>query len=251
MGYGSRIVRSGYGFAGHDKHWSARDHRAADTGRDLPLPACLLRHQSRSLERRALLLDVGPASGLVVLRSSATACLDAAADEHHLRVASDQRAHPDLVHARRSVGNLLELAPPAGPGHAGAVVLADSGDLPELTAVLRYHAGGVQRPPAHLSVPARTALLHGVHRQSRDRAATTVCLVVSGGDHSRSRRSDEVQRRAARRRLPRSIPAATQTSYAAPHATSVACRPARRGHAVSGDLLEPHRGPRLVPLPPQ
>src|SRR3569623_2979158 len=188
MGYGSRTVRSGHGFAGHDKHWSARDHRAADTGRDLPLPARLLRRQSRYLERRALLLDVGPASGLVVLRSSAIACLDAAADEHHLRLASDQRADPALVHARRSVGDLLELASPAGTRHAGALVLADGGDLPELTAVLRYHAGGVQRPPADLSVPARSALLHGVHRQGRDGAATTICLVVSGGDHSRSRR---------------------------------------------------------------
>src|SRR3569623_1322448 len=141
MGYGSRSVRSGYGFAGHDKHWAARDHRAADTGRDLPLPACLLRPQSRSVERRALLLDVGPASGLVVLRSSAIACLDAAADAHHLRLASDQRAHPDVVHARGSVGNLLELASPAGAGHAGGVVLADCGELPELTAVLRHHAG--------------------------------------------------------------------------------------------------------------
>src|SRR3569623_3627670 len=124
MGYGSRIVRSGYGFAGHDKHWAAREHRAADTGRDLPLPACLLRHQSRSLERRALLLDVGPASGLVLLRSSTTACLDAAADEHHLRLASDQRAHPHLVHARGGRGHLLELAASIGAGHARALVLA-------------------------------------------------------------------------------------------------------------------------------
>src|SRR3569623_1533782 len=144
------IVRSGHDVAGHDKHRAARNHRAADTGRGLPLPARLLRRQSGFVERRTLLLDVGAASGLVVLRSSAATCLDAAIDEHHLRLAPDQRTRPHLVHPRWSGRDLLELEAPTRARHAGAVVLADRYDLTEFAAVLCHHTGRLQRPPADL-----------------------------------------------------------------------------------------------------